>query len=145
MSGFQNQFCACSVQPVKKYESGLLFNTNMPEPLQFGYYVIVRGTDKCYINCLNEDNYVTVWFIVRRNIEIMPQNQCFQVPIVEGTGSRSGGMCKLSRFIPREQCILEQAELGMSRSIRFVQSRDRASRAERSEWRGMTISGWSGT
>ena len=86
LSGFQNQFCACSVQPVKKYESGLLFNTNMPEPLQFGYYVIVRGTDKCYINCLNEDNYVTVWFIVRRNIEIMPQNQCCQVPIVEGTG-----------------------------------------------------------
>ena len=38
---------------------------------------------------VNKDNHVTVWFIVERNTEIVSQNQCCQVPIMEGTGSLS--------------------------------------------------------
>ena len=56
----------------------------MPAPLWIGVCVIMGVIDKGYIECLNVDNYVTVWFIVGRNTEIVPQNQCFQVPIVEG-------------------------------------------------------------
>ena len=40
---FKNQFCAFSAQPGQKYKSGLLFNTNIPEVLQVGYYILVRG------------------------------------------------------------------------------------------------------
>ena len=36
--------------------------------LRVGDCVLVRGTDKGYIECLNADNYVTVLFIVRRII-----------------------------------------------------------------------------
>ena len=25
----------------------------------------MRGTDKSYIECLNKDNYITVWFILK--------------------------------------------------------------------------------
>ena len=35
-------------------------------------------------------------FIVVRNTEIVPQNQCFRVPIMEGTGSQSGNLCNIS-------------------------------------------------
>ena len=56
----------------------------------------MRGADKGYIECLNEDNYVTVLFIVGRNTDIIPQNQFCQVPIVEGTGSRSDHMHNIS-------------------------------------------------
>ena len=38
---FQNKFCACSAQPVKKYESGSLFNTKMPAVLCVGDCIIV--------------------------------------------------------------------------------------------------------
>ena len=62
-----------------------MFNTKMPATLMVRDCVLVRGTDKGYIECLNEDNYVTVFYIVRINAEIVPQNQCCQVPIVEGT------------------------------------------------------------
>ena len=62
----------------------------MPEPFRVGDFVLVWGTDKGYIECLNKYNYGTVLFIVGRNKEIVTQNQCFQVPIVESTGSRSG-------------------------------------------------------
>ena len=34
LSKFQNQFCACSEEPGKKSESGILFNTNMPAALR---------------------------------------------------------------------------------------------------------------
>ena len=68
----------------------------MPEPFRLGDLILVRGTDTVYIECLNEDNYVTVFYIVGINAEIVPQNQCCQVPIVEGTGSRSGHMHKIS-------------------------------------------------
>ena len=90
LSEFQNQFCACSVQPGQKCELGFLFNAKIPAPLRVKYCVIVRGVDKGYIECLNKYNYVTVWFIVGRNIAIVPQKQCCQVPIVEGTESRYG-------------------------------------------------------
>ena len=46
----------------------------MPEVLRVGYLVLARGTDKGYIECLNEDNYVNVWFMFRRNTGIVPQN-----------------------------------------------------------------------
>ena len=46
----------------------------------------MRGTDKGYIEFINEDTYVTVLFIVGRNTDIVPQEQCFRLPIVEGTG-----------------------------------------------------------
>ena len=49
--------------------------------------VLVRGTDKVYIEIINKDNYVNVWFIVGGNTKIVTQNQCCQVPIVEVTGS----------------------------------------------------------
>ena len=54
--------------------------------------ILVRGTDKIYIECINEENYVTVLSIIARNTEIVPHDQCCQVTIVEGTGSRSGHM-----------------------------------------------------
>ena len=67
----------------------------MPAPLRVGDCVIVRGADKCCIECLNEDNYVTVLFIIGRNKEIVPHNNFCQVTIVEGTGSQSGNMCNI--------------------------------------------------
>ena len=54
--------------------------------MRVGECVIVRGTYKAYIECLNKDKYVTIWFIVGINIEIVPQNKKFQVPIVKGPG-----------------------------------------------------------
>ena len=57
----------------------------MPALLTFGDCILVRGTDKGYIECINKDNYVTVYFIVGRNTDIVTQNQCCQVPMVEGT------------------------------------------------------------
>ena len=62
----------------------------MPATLRVGDCVLVRGTDKCYIECINEDNHITVLFIVGINTEIVTQNKYCQVPIVEGTGSQSG-------------------------------------------------------
>ena len=59
----------------------------MPAPLRVGDYILVRGTDKCYIECINKDNFVTILFIVGRNTVIVPQNKYCEVPIVEGTGS----------------------------------------------------------
>ena len=56
----------------------------------------MRGADKGYIECLKEDNYVNFWFIFGRNTEIVPQNQCCRVPIVEGTVSRSVNMHNIS-------------------------------------------------
>ena len=58
-----------------------MFITKMTEFLRVGDCVLVRGTDKGYIECLNKYNYVTVLFIVGRNIEIVPHNQCCQVPL----------------------------------------------------------------
>ena len=49
LSKFQNQFCACSAQLGQKFGLGSLFNTKMPAPLRIGAFVIVRGTDKVYI------------------------------------------------------------------------------------------------
>ena len=45
----------------------------MYAPLHIGDCVLVRGTDKGYIEFLNEDNYVTVWFIVGKNTVIVSQ------------------------------------------------------------------------
>ena len=45
----------------------------MPAPLRIRDYVIVRGTYKGYVEYLNKDNYVTVWFIVGKNTEILPK------------------------------------------------------------------------
>ena len=86
LSEFKNQCWACSAQLGKKIESGLLFNTNMSSPMRVRECLLVRGIYKGYIEYLNKDNYVTVLFIIERNTEIVPHNQCFQVPIVEGTG-----------------------------------------------------------
>ena len=55
LSGFQNQFCACSAQPGPKIESGFLFNTNMPEPLWVGECFILMVTHiKVTYNVLTE-------------------------------------------------------------------------------------------
>ena len=62
----------------------------MSAALRVADCVLLMGTDKGYIECLKKDNYVTVWFIVGRNTEILPHNQCCQVPIVEWTGLQSG-------------------------------------------------------
>ena len=48
----------------------------MPVPLRVRECIIVRGTDKGNIECLNKDNYATVLFIVGINIEIVLQNKC---------------------------------------------------------------------
>ena len=53
LSEFQNKFCAYSEQPEQKREPGLMFNTKIPEPLRVGDCVLVMGTDKGYIECLN--------------------------------------------------------------------------------------------
>ena len=45
----------------------------MPELLLIGDCVIVKGAYKGYIECLNKYNYVTFWFIVGRNTEIVLQ------------------------------------------------------------------------
>ena len=81
---FQNQFCACLARSGQKCEWRLLFNTNIPTLLPDGYCIIMRGADISYRECLNKDNYVTVWFIVGINTDIVPQNQYCQVIIVEG-------------------------------------------------------------
>ena len=73
MSEFKNQVCTCPEQPGQKYESGLLFTTKMPALFLIGDCVIVRVTYKGYIECLNEDNHVTVWLIFGRNTDIFPQ------------------------------------------------------------------------
>ena len=58
----------CLIIPArKKCEPVFLFNTKIPAPLQVGDFVLVRGTDKGYIEFLNEYNYATVWFIIGRN------------------------------------------------------------------------------
>ena len=62
----------------------------MPELLRVGDFILVRGIDKGYIECLNGDNFAAVLFIVEKNTEIVPQNQFYQVPIVEGTELLSG-------------------------------------------------------
>ena len=86
LSKFQNQSCTFSSQPGQKCESATLFNTNMHLFLWLGDCIIVTSTDKSYTKYLNKNNYVTVWFIVGINIEILPHDQCCQVPIVEDTG-----------------------------------------------------------
>ena len=60
LSKFQNQFCTCSAQPGQKCESVSILNTKIPAPLRVGDFVIVRGTDKGYIEYLNKGRYVTV-------------------------------------------------------------------------------------
>ena len=45
----------------------------MPAPLSIRTCVLVRVTYKGYIECLNEDNHVTVWLIFGRNTDIFPQ------------------------------------------------------------------------
>ena len=73
MSEFQNQFCACSERPGQKCKSGSIFKTKIPAPLWIIDFVLVRGADKSYIEFLNEDNYVNVWYIFGRNTYIVPQ------------------------------------------------------------------------
>ena len=63
-----------------------MFNTNISAPFWVVDCVLMRRTYKGDIGCLNEDNYVTGWFIFGINIDIMPPDQCCQVLIVEGTG-----------------------------------------------------------
>ena len=41
---FKNQFCARSAHPGQKYESGLLFNTNIPGEFRAGEWVLVKKT-----------------------------------------------------------------------------------------------------
>ena len=53
LNEFKNRFCAYSEQPEQKREPGLMFNTKIPEPLRVGDCVLVMGTDKGYIECLN--------------------------------------------------------------------------------------------
>ena len=43
LSKFQNQFYDCSAWPGKKFESGLLFNTNMPASLRVEYCIQFLG------------------------------------------------------------------------------------------------------
>ena len=52
------------------------FEFKMPAPIRVRDFVLVSGTDKFYIECLNEVKYVTYFFIVDRNTELVPQNQC---------------------------------------------------------------------
>ena len=68
----------------------------MPEEIWVRYCVLVRGIDEAYIESLNKYNYVTVWFIFGRNAYIMPQNQCYRLPIVEGNGLQSGHLRNIS-------------------------------------------------
>ena len=77
----------------------------MPETLRVRDCVLVRGTDKGYIECLNKDNYVTVFLIVGRNTEIVTHNQCCHVPIVKGTVSRSDNLHNISST-PNKHALL---------------------------------------
>ena len=88
----------------------------------------MRGTDKGYIECSNEDNYVTSFFIVGRNIEIVPQNHFFHVPIVEGNGLQFGHLRNISSD-PNQHTLLRI-------SIQRTQAEDEESgRVE--GWRGV--------
>ena len=48
----------------RKFRSEYLFCINMPEGFMASDCIIVSITDKICMECLNGDNYVTVWFIV---------------------------------------------------------------------------------
>ena len=68
----------------------------MTEALWVRDCVIVKGTYKDYTESINKDNYVTFWFIVGRNTEIVPHNQYFQVNIVEVNLLQSGHLNNIS-------------------------------------------------
>ena len=51
----------------------------------------MRGTDKSHPECLDKYKYVSVWFIVGVNAEIVTKNRCCKVSILECTGSLGGG------------------------------------------------------
>ena len=61
---FKNQFCAYSAQPGKKCEPGSLFNTKLPVSLWFIYCFLVRGTNKDYVNII--DNFYVIVHAKRR-------------------------------------------------------------------------------
>ena len=61
---FKNQFCAYSAQPEKKCEPGSLFNTKLPASLWFIYCFLVRGTNKHYVNII--DNFYVIVHAKRR-------------------------------------------------------------------------------
>ena len=61
-------------------------------------FFLVNGTDKGFIECLNNDNYFTVSFIVARNIEIVPQNECYNLSIV-GALDLDVGVCTITSMV----------------------------------------------
>ena len=67
----------------------------MPAPLRFQESVLMRGTETTYIEFIIKGNFVTVLFMVGRKTYIVTQNQCYQVPIVEGTGSQTSHLCNI--------------------------------------------------
>ena len=111
LSEFQNQFCTCSSQPGQKLESGLLFNSKMPTPFRVRDYVLLRGTCRGYIECLNKYNNVTVLFIVGRNKKIVTLNQCCQALIVDGTESRFGHPRTISSTLNQHTLIIISSQI----------------------------------
>ena len=52
--------------------------------------VLVDERDKAYINRSGKDSYVTVCYLVSGESEEVEVKQCREVPLLEGTRSRSG-------------------------------------------------------
>ena len=52
--------------------------------------VLFDERDKAYINRSGKDSYVTVCYLVSGESEEVEMEQCREVTLVEGTGSRSG-------------------------------------------------------
>ena len=67
LSQFQILFPALSARPSQKCISLLLSDTNMPAVFWVRECALMRITDKYYIECLDKDNYITVWFIAAVN------------------------------------------------------------------------------
>ena len=60
--------------------------------------ILVSGTDKGFIECLNNNKCFTVRFIAERNIEIVPKNECCNVSIV-GALDIDVGVCTIFSII----------------------------------------------
>ena len=68
--------------------------------------VIVENKYKSYINCSDKDSYVTVFYLVSGEIEEVEVERCREVPILEGTGSRSRNHCGVTVSpLPQEEGI----------------------------------------
>ena len=97
-SEFQNQFCACSAQPVQKCESGSLFNTKIPAALRVRDYILVRGKDTIFSYMIEEGD--TIWTLI---VSYFMQKDTDD----DKTMSEDGGRIGDARNLDRSDLLLE--------------------------------------